>query len=712
LPDIGLRNLGAIIPGTKGTVPAPTLNPALAPALARTAQKSRAAGQTPDTEEQSAGIETPVFAADVSDDATALISNALGLDAPLGLLAELASHRRTQTPLTIGLLGPSGCGKSIALNKLARSIENLNAAARNAAASPFLAKILILRIDAVNLEGPPANALAAALYARLAADAPSLAVEASQSARDPRVAAREAFERLDAARHKLESERRSIEEAEGRRARLADVILYETPGSQIDAYAAGRRGPIAAIMTRFGVGGDPVLGYKDMVRTVAESQGASRAGFALQAFWGLKGQAKLIVTAIALLLLGVGLGAALDHQATWLAWLRGQPQMASAAAWIEARAGWLSILRGAAFLGAAFAFLVNVWRGSRLLRIVFRGASLLKAELASRRRESDGHFGHQARRAQDFAAEVDRLSAQAAEAERRAGGLQTANPALADPSPFAADILKQQAQRFVTAVGSIVQRRIGANASANVKGAAPQRIIVAIDNLDMVSVSRAREILTHARCLLGQGYASLIALNPARLTTGPDADALRLDKWIGAPFQVGEACAGRDCAAQIRDLLGSGAGSDAGTKAPVAVVDATRSALDEPLTESETALLAALAPLAGNSARAVKHFVNLYRLLRAQWADSPEERGALALMLALDAGGSPEDLAIVNAALALSPTGEIVFDHHKIGPRLASALLALSAAQARLTSDALRRADAAARLFSFGPPSGGATETR
>ena len=703
MPDIGLRNLGAIIPGAKE--PAPTLNPALAPALARAAQESRAAAQAPGAEEQSAAFETPVFAADVSDDATALVSNALGLDAPLGLLAELASHRRTQTPLTIGLLGPSGCGKSVALNKLVRSIENLSIAARSAAASPFLARILILRIDAVNLEGPPAAALAGALHARLAADAPSLAIEASQSGRDPKVAAREAFEQLDAARHKLEAERRSLEEAEVRRARLADAILYETPGSQIDAYAAGRRGPIAAIMTRFGFGDDPVLGYKDMVRTVAESQGASRAGFALQAFWGLKGQAKLIVTAIALLLLGVGFGAALDNQVTWLQWLRGQPQIANAAGWIEAHVSWLSILRGAAFSGAAFALLVNIWRGLRLLQIVFRGASLLKAELSSRRRESDGHFGHQTRRVQDLAAEVDRLSAQAAEAERRAGGLQTANPALAEPSPFAADLLKQQAQRFVAAVGSIVQRRGGTTASANAKAAAPpQRIIVAIDNLDMVPVSRAREILAHARSLLGPGFASLIAFNPALLTAGPGADALSLDKWIGAPFQVGEACAERDCAAQIRDLLGTGASSGAGaSKAPVAVVDAARSALDEPLSESETALLAALAPLAGNSARAVKHFVNLYRLLRAQRTHAPEERGALALMLALHAGGSPEDLTSVNAALALSPAGDVVFDHYKVGPRLGAALVALSSAQTRLTSEALRRAGAAARLFSFRP---------
>ncbi len=683
-----------------------TLSPALAATLARAAgaaSELRTATPAPAVT-AAAEFEAPVFAADVADDPAALASNALGLDAPIGLLAELATHRRTQTPLTIGLLGPSGCGKSVALNKLLQAIENLSAAARNAAQSPFLTKILILRVNAVDIEGNAAAALAGAIYARLAAVAPSLAIEASQSSRDPGLAAREAFERLDAARHKLEAERRSLAEAEIRRARLTDAILYETPGSQIDAFAAARRAPITAIMTRFGVGADPLLGYKDMVRAVADGQGASRAGFALQAFWGLKGQAKWLVTAIILALIGVGCGVAQDNQSAWIAWLRGQPQVASAADWIATHIAWLSSLRAAAFLGAALALLVNIWRGLRLLRIVFRGESLLKAELAQRRRESDGHFGHQTRRVQDLAAEVERLSVQAAEAERRAGGLNPANPALAEPSPFAADMLKQQAQRFVAAVGSVVQTR-GTSASSAKTVAPPQRIVVAIDNLDLLPVSRAKEILAHARSLLGPGYVSLVALDPSRLGSGHDADALGLDKWIGAPFQVGEACARRDCAAQIRDIIGAGARADAGAaKAPVSVADAARSALDAPLSESETALLAALAPLAGDSARAVKHFVNLYRLLRAQWPD--EERGALAMMLALDAGGSAEDCANVNGAMALAPGGEVIFDHYKVGPRLASALVALASAQVRLTSDALRRAGAAVRLFSFRPARG------
>ena len=40
-------------------------------------------------------------------------------------------------------------------------------------------------------------------------------------------------------------------------------------------------------------------------------------------------------------------------------------------------------------------------------------------------------------------------------------------------------------------------------------------------------------------------------------------------------------------------------------------------ALDQPVSTAETQLLADLAPLAGSSARALKRFVNLYRLTRS-----------------------------------------------------------------------------------------------
>jgi hypothetical protein len=696
LPDIGLRNLGTIIPGARAEPPQPSAPPQGGPQQRPQSPLTRPASPAPASPApQSGAAAAPIFAADAGDDPAALASSALGLDAPLELLAELASHARTQTPLAIGLFGPAGCGKSVALNKLVAAIERLGAAAANAGSSPFLAHIATVRIDAADLEGQPAAALAEALYARLATVAPGLALEASHAARDPDLAARAAFERLDAARLKLETERRALDEADARRAKLAETLLYETPGSQIDAFASRRRGRIKAAMAAFGIAGDPLLGYKDMVAEAADSRGAARTSFTLRAFFGLKGQKARIVAAIVLLAIGLGLGAAFDHQSAWLGLLRAQPQTAGAADWSASHADWLLALRAAAFIGAALALLSNVWRGVGLLRLVYRGESLLKTELNERRRDSDGHFGHQARRVETLTTEVERLSRQAAEAERRAGGLKAANPALAEPSPFAVDAQAREARRFIAAVGALAAR--GANGSAQgAPAGSPRRVIVALDNLDALPPARAREILAQAHCLLGPGYVSLIAVDPTRFVRDSgDLPPFRLDKWIGAPLQVGEIAARQDVSQQIRDILGAGT-------PPVALPDAKHSALDEPLTESETQLLATLAPLAGPSARAVKRFVNLYRLLRTQWRDRPEQRGALAFMLALDAGGNPAEIAAVQGALEASG-GDAAFDPSQAGPRLASMIAALGAAQGRPSIDALRRAAALSRAFSFRP---------
>jgi len=696
LPDIGLRNLGTIIPGTRTEPPLPAPP---GPAPQRQPQNPLARPATP-AAAQSAPPATPIFAADASDDPAALASSALGLDTPLELLAELASHSRTQTPLAIGLFGPAGCGKSVALNKLVAAIERLAAAAAaSAGPGPFLAHIAIARIDAANLEGQPAAALAEALYARLAAVAPALALEASHAARDPDLAARAAFEQLDAARQKLEVERRALDEADARRAKLAETLLYETPGSQIDAFASRRRGAVKTAMASFGFAGDPLIAFKDLVAEAADSRGPSRTGFALRAFLGLKGQRTRIVAAILLFAIGLGLGAAFEHQSGWLGLLRAQPQTAAAADWSASHADWLLGLRAAAFAGAGLALLSNIWRGLRLLGLVRRGESLLKAELDDRRRDSDGHFGHQTRRVETLTAEVERLSRQAAEAERRAGALRGANPALAEPSPFAADAHAQEARRFLAAAGALAAR--GANGFAHGAAAgSPRRIIVALDNLDALPPARARAILAQAHSLLGPGYVSLIAVDPARLDGhSGDLPPVRLDKWIGAPLQVGEIVARQDAAMQIRDILGGAQGPGA-AKTAAALPDASHCALDEPLSEAETEMLATFAPLAGPSARAVKRFVNLYRLLRTQWRDRPEQRGALAFMLALDAGGSPAEIAAVQGALA-SSGGDAAFDPYHGGPRLASILAALGATQGRPSIDALRQAAAAVKVFTF-----------
>ncbi|MDQ6868215.1 MAG: KAP family NTPase [Pseudomonadota bacterium] len=670
MADTGLGALGAIVPGSR--LAEPNAVPARPPA-------SRIV-------EVEAASSRAIFAADLPDG-----PDALGLDAPLGLLAGLAAHARIETPLTIGLFGPSGSGKSFALTKLIRSIEVFSARAATPA-SPYIGEIVALRVDAAHIEGHPATALAGALHASLAGAFPALAAEAARAARDPQAAASEALERLDVSRRKFEAEKRALDDSSARRARLAESILYQTPGSQVDTYTSANKARIKGLLSKLGSPSDPLVAYKDMAGTIASTHGAARAGFVLRAFFAFKGQTKLIATAILLLLSGAGLGFAIDEQTAWLGWLRANESSVSIANWLEDHMELLASLRGIIFLGAAIALGVNVWRASRLLQLVFRGAALLQADLAVARRETDGLFAHQARRVAALAAEVNILSRRAAEAERRAGDAHPVSSALAGPSPFAIDTATQQAQAFAAAVGAMIARPRETSPGTSA-GGAPGRIVVALDHLDAVPASRGREILVYARSLFNHGFVMLIAADPARFAGAVGETAASLDKWIQVPFQIGEIASRANYATLVRAVLGGqGALEPRVRNAETSALPA----LDQPLSAAETQLLADLAPLAGSSARALKRFVNLYRLVRAQDQD---HKGALAFMLALDAGGTPSEIAAVKDTLSNSEP-DVELDLHQCGARLVEALAAVRA-QGEVSVAAVRHAAATARMFSF-----------
>ena len=488
-------------------------------------------------------------------------------------------------------------------------------------------------------------------------------------------------------RRKFEAEKRALDDANARRARLAESILYQTAGSQVDAYTSANKARIKGLLSKLGSPSDPLLAYKDMVQTIASTPGwARRAGFVLRAFFAFKGQTKLIATAILLLVSGAGLGFAMDEHTAWLGWLRANESSVSIANWLEAHMDLLGGLREIIFLGAAIALGVNVWRASRLLQLVFRGEALLQADLAVARRETDGLFAHQARRVEALAAEVSTLSRLAAEAERRAGDAHPS--ALGEPSPFAIDTATQQAQAFAAAVGAMIARPRETRPGKS-GGGAPGRIVVALDHLDAVPASRAREILVYARSLFNQGFVMLIAADPARLAGAAGEPCL--DKWIQVPFQIDEIASRANYATLVRAILGG-----RGALQPRVRNAEALPALDQPLSAAEMQLLAGLAPLAGSSARALKRFVNLYRLVRAA---GPNHQGALAMMLALDAGGTPSEIAAVNDALSKSEP-EAQLDLHQCGPRVVEALAAVRA-QGNVSVAAARQAAATARLFSF-----------
>lgn len=596
--------------------------------------------------------------------------DALGIDRLVAPLAELALHRGTVVPLCVGLLGAPGSGKSFALARLARGVRELSEAASAAPTGPFLDKTHVQAIDAATLEGDAGLALAGRLHAGLRRGFPALARELAQIARDPHVVLRETSERLDEARKRLDSERRALDDAGSRRARLLETVLYEAAGSQVDAYARANRAGIESRLVGFGIGGDPIRNYKDLVQLVAGSGG--RVGLALRALWAFKGQTKLIVTAIVLVALGVGLGAAIDDQARWLGDLRtAGPQAAgNVANWFQAHMGLLATARTAAFALAGVAVAANLVRAFAFLAPIFKGARLLGHDLTTRKRDLDGLYAHQTKRVDALEADVERLSREVAEAERRAGGPGLGGERIAFEGGAGP---ATQAQDFFAALGSLMTD--GAQQIP-----APRRIVLALDHLDALAPERARAILDAVSRLTGIGLVTLAAVDTARL----DPEGARrheLERWIQVPVRVDAEAGLRDPRHLVARLLGRD-GPQAATSRP----DPRHSVLDTAIGEEEATLVAALAPLAGPSPRGIKRFVNLYTLARL---DADVRKGPLALMLALAQGGTATERSAV--AEAVSSGG--AFDLPQASARLTAALEAARTIDGRFTA-----ADAAAAL--------------
>jgi hypothetical protein len=676
LPKLGVRDLGTIVPGDRLSAPGAADPPAQAPVRAQ----DRAREPLPSAQT------SPLFVADTSEGA-----DLLGLGAPLAVLAELTVHARTETPLAIGLFGGPGTGKSSALRMLVRSITAASGSARNGSGAGALGKVHVVAIDAARLDGTSIVALADLVHASLADPYPALVGEAIHASRDPRRAAREAFEALDAARRKLSGERSALENEEARRAGLTEVVLFETAGTRIDAYARANRSRLKKRLAGLGVEGEPIRAFKQLVLQTMDGASA-RVAFVLRSFWAFKGQATLVVLAVLAVLAGLGLDYAEAERAAWLGRLREMDSTRAAADWFEANIGLFETLRRILLIAAGIAVATNIFRALRLILPVFRAGTLLKDDLALRRRQADVEFGHETRRVESLAAEVDALARRAAEADRRAADEQSGTGSRAETSPFLDDPRKRQAERFLGAVGRLIAS--GGRSKLDAKGRAidgPDRIVIALDGLDAIDPARAREILATAHAAFGTGFVVLIAADPARLR---EAGANGLDSWIQVPFQVGEIFARSDLSVLVRAML------DPKPLADTLVTARAESAvpLDEPLTEAEAHLLSELAPLAGASPRAVKRFVNLYRLARLL---CPDHEGLLALMLALDAGGTETEIAAFDTALG-SADGHLVLDVLGAGPRLATALASVRSVMGDESLAGAQRAAETARLFSFG----------
>ena len=662
MADVGLRDLGSFVPGGRARQEPIAPQPP-------TAAMPGEPGSVIVTPPPPAPPARAIFAGD-----HAFGADALGVDGTIAPLAELAAHKGTATPLCIGLLGGPGSGKSFALAKLAGRIGAI-AAASSGAAGPFLSRIHSQTIDAAGLDGDVATGLAGRLHAGLRHAYPDLARELAIAARDPEIVLREVNEKLDEARRRLDSERRALDDAGSRRARLTETVLYEAAGSEVDAYARANRAGIENRLVAFGIVGDPLRNYKDLVQLVAGSGG--KVGLTLRSLWAFKGQTKLIVVAFLLVAIGFGLGIALDDQDTWLASLRSGPKAGVAVAnWAETHIGLLGTARGVAFILAGLAIAANLWRANAFLQPIFKGARLLGGDLDGRRRDLDSLYAHQTKRVDALDADVERLSRESAEAERRAGGAASK----AAPSPFESAGAAQAHQFFA----------VLARLMADPKGpAAPHRVVLALDHLDAVSPERARQILDGAHRVATSGLVLLAAVNTTRLAKDlPDTDDL--ERWIQVPVRLDVATSERDYSGLVRTTLGHGAPASV-TQRP----EIGRSTLDKAVDEDEASLLTALSGLAGHSPRAVKRFVNLYMLARLE----DDHRGALGLMLALALGGTQAEQTIVGERLT-GGAPNTPFDLPQVDARLREALEAANA-QGRFTTGEAAKAARRAAIFSI-----------
>ena len=565
----------------------------------------------------------------------------LGRASDAAFLADVLLHPRAATPFTLGLFGQPGSGKTTFLRQITDAVAHRSASGGD---------VVVVSIDAAR-PGAPGALLAGAVLDCLTETHPALADDLAHAGADPAEEARQAAESLNDTRRRHEAERQALDELSSRDARLVEAIL-EAPGSSIDAYARSHRSSIEASLRQFGFSvADPIATFKQLAREAADAPGpGSRVGLCLRALWAYKGQARLVISAAVLAVVAALVTAVADDREGWLASLRdmgerGQP----VADWADAHYHWLGPIHTAALIGCLLLLATVALRAARFLRPIFKGATLLGHDLTSRRRDLKGLIAHQTRRSDGLAADVETAVRRAAEAERRAG---TRGVSVHRPRRMPSDHPDATA-------GAVFAGLATAMAGG---GATPRRVILAIDGLDERSGADAVAVLETAQRLLGPGLVCVAAAGRSHLLEGfTETDAAlgfsRFERCIQLGYRIdadGTAAFSRPAYAAL--LAG---GRVPGRSREPEPADAA--ALDRPWRPREAETVAALSAFAGDTPRAVKRFVNLYRIARADphLRDAPAPVfTALALALALDNHGLFDDLDALTRASQGEAPGE------------------------------------------------------
>jgi hypothetical protein len=551
----------------------------------------------------------PIFLGDSADGADLL--NAGQIVQPL---AQLCVTARVQTPFLAAILGPSGAGKTFALGRLAQGIEQLGGSP-TAGFGGVLQRVVLARVDAATGAEAPV-AIASAAYAALdrepgGVDYSGLLDETGHAGGDPHRAARAASDRHDDLTRKLETERSQRDDIEAKRARLADTLAFETPGSRLDVFARARRGTIEAQLRRFGfAGADVDSSYRHLARDVSTLGAGGRAAVMVRGIWAYGGQARLLLWAIVAFVLGFLIR--LVHGETALGAIAGlHESVRPVADWIAAHGDWFDRASEILYLLGALAIALNLWRALQFSNLLLRGARLLTSEVRDRRQDLDARAARLNQRVAALTAEAEAAAKRADAASQRVGGktsVRAPGPEFLESGHAPA----ASAREFLAALAA----RIGRPAAS---GPAPDRLVVVVDNLDALPPEGAASWIDAAQNVIGLGAIGLLAFDPSRLVAtlgGPREAHRRLGKWLQITVNL-PARKEADGEAVVARLLSPAA-------PPASVPDsAIAAALAEPLSSAETALLAALAPLAAHSPRDAKRFLNAYRLARCSSLPRP-----------------------------------------------------------------------------------------
>ena len=320
----------------------------------------------------------PIFLGDSADGADLL--NASEIVRPL---AQLCVTPQVQTPFLAAILGPSGAGKTFALRRLAQVSEQLSASSAPASGGA-LARVVLTRVDASSGVDAPV-AIASAAYMALdcepgGVDYSGLLDEIGHAGGDPHRAARAASDRHDDLVRKLEAERSQRDEVEARRARLADMLAFDTPGSRVDVFARARRGTIEAQLRRFGLAGaDADTSYRNLARDMSTLGTGARAAVVVRAIWAYGSQARLLLWESSRSCWPSSFGSCTAKRR--LPRLSMEAALRPAGDWVAAHGDWFDRAAQTLFILGALAIALNLWRALQFSNLLLRGGRLLNIEV-------------------------------------------------------------------------------------------------------------------------------------------------------------------------------------------------------------------------------------------------------------------------------------------------------------------------------------------